>query len=74
VVVDGMQQDATRRVSLVQAGQIVGSFGSIEVKGEGRKASRCYSYFAGPTNKIDGTMTVLIVAKEKTCSSAVRAG
>lgn len=74
VVVDGKQEDTTRRVSLVQAGHIVGSFAAIGVKGEGRKASRCYEYFAASTDKIEGSMSVLIVAKEKPCSTAVRDG
>ena len=72
MVVDGVQEDSTRRVALVQAGQIVGSFVAIGVKGEGRKASRCYGYFVASTDKIEGSMSVLIVAKEKPCSTSVR--
>jgi hypothetical protein len=71
VVVDGTQESDTKRVTLVQAKEIIGSFASIGVKGEGRKAAHCYSYFAASTDQSDGTLSVLVVAKEKPCSTKV---
>ena len=70
VVVDGLQEDATRRVPLVQATQVVGSFASISVKGEGRVADRCFEYYAGSTDRDGGTIAVLVVPREKRCKSA----
>ena len=64
------QGSDTRRVGLINATQIVGSFASIRVKGDEQRTSKdgtCTSYFVASTDRVGGELSVLIVPKEEAC-------
>ena len=64
------QGSDTRRLGLINATQIVGSFASIRVKGDEQRTSKdgtCTSYFVASTDRVGGELSVLIVPKEEAC-------
>lgn len=68
VIVNGPPEgDETRRVVLVNATDIKGAFSAIDVDGGGKRDGRCWGYFIGSTDRDKGSLSVLVVPKERKC-------